>query len=223
MSCVTKMIVRPSSRILMNTSKHFCWNAASPTASTSSISRMSASTWIATEKARRTLHARRVVLQLELLKVLEFGELDHGVVAGSRLARREPEHDPVERDVVVRREVEVEADAELDEGRHAPARPDASRVGPVDAGQALQQRALAAAVASDDAEEFPRGDREVDVLQRVKLLVARAPQRMQRSLLECVTALLGDLEALVHTLGGQGGQRLIVGLRGHGKQGIASR
>ena len=27
-------------------SKHFCWNAASPTASTSSTSRMSASTWI---------------------------------------------------------------------------------------------------------------------------------------------------------------------------------
>ena len=38
----------------LKTSKHFCWKAASPTASTSSISRMSASTWIATEKARRT-------------------------------------------------------------------------------------------------------------------------------------------------------------------------
>ena len=37
-----------------NSSKHFCWKSASPTASTSSISRMSASTWIATENASRT-------------------------------------------------------------------------------------------------------------------------------------------------------------------------
>src|ERR1019366_1304603 len=54
MSWVTNTIVLPWSRNELKTSKHFCWNAASPTASTSSISRMSASTWIATENARRT-------------------------------------------------------------------------------------------------------------------------------------------------------------------------
>ncbi len=54
MSWVTKRIVRPSSFIRWKTSKHFCWNDASPTARTSSISRMSASTWIITLKARRT-------------------------------------------------------------------------------------------------------------------------------------------------------------------------
>ena len=54
MSWVTKMIVLPPSRISLKTSKHFCWKAASPTASTSSMSRMSASTWIATENASRT-------------------------------------------------------------------------------------------------------------------------------------------------------------------------
>ena len=54
MSCVTKSIVLPSSRSRWNSSKHFCWKAASPTASTSSISRTSASTWTATENASRT-------------------------------------------------------------------------------------------------------------------------------------------------------------------------
>src|SRR5690348_18021895 len=51
---LTSSIVRPESRISLNTSKHFCWNAASPTASTSSISRICASTWIATEKDRKS-------------------------------------------------------------------------------------------------------------------------------------------------------------------------
>ena len=54
MSCVTKRIVLPSSRSRLKTSKHFCWKPTSPTASTSSISRMSASTWTITEKASRT-------------------------------------------------------------------------------------------------------------------------------------------------------------------------
>ena len=54
MSWVTSRIVLPASRIRTNSSKHFCWKAASPTASTSSISRMSASTWIITANASRT-------------------------------------------------------------------------------------------------------------------------------------------------------------------------
>ena len=54
MSWVTRRTVVPLRRMRANSSKHFCWNAASPTASTSSISRMSASTWIITANASRT-------------------------------------------------------------------------------------------------------------------------------------------------------------------------
>ena len=54
MSWVTKTTVFSESRISWKTSKHFCWKAASPTASTSSISRMSASAWSITENASRT-------------------------------------------------------------------------------------------------------------------------------------------------------------------------
>ncbi len=55
MSWVTSTIVLPASRRSRNTSMHFCANAASPTASTSSISMMSASASTMTENASRTI------------------------------------------------------------------------------------------------------------------------------------------------------------------------
>ena len=67
---------------------------------------------------------------------------------------------------------------------------------PVDAGEALQERALAAAVAPGDPEEFAAVDLEGDVIQRRERLVAGAAQRMQRCLLERVRALLGDAKGL---------------------------
>ncbi len=154
------------------------------------------------------MHARGVVLELEVLELLELGELDHTLIASARLARREAEHDPVERDVVEGGQIGVEADAQLDEGGHSAVAPDLSLVGAVDARQALQQRALAAAVAPDDAEELPGLDREGDVLQRLQLFVAGASQRVKSPLLERVAAFLGDLEALLDSLGDQRGAML---------------
>ena len=105
-------------------------------------------------------HPRGVVLELHLGELLELGELDHLVEARSRLARREPHHHAVERDVLVRGELGVEADPELDAGRDPAGDPDRPGVGAIDAGEQLEQRALAGAVAADDAEELdPRGCR----------------------------------------------------------------
>jgi hypothetical protein len=70
------------------------------------------------------------------------------------LARAEAEHRGVDADVVARRQVGVEADAELDERRHAPVDEDPPAVRGVDAGQALEQGRLARPVAPDDAEEL---------------------------------------------------------------------
>ncbi len=53
-SWVTRTIVLPAAFISWKASAHFCWKAASPTASTSSIRRMSASTSSISEKASRT-------------------------------------------------------------------------------------------------------------------------------------------------------------------------
>ncbi len=99
------------------------------------------------------VHPRGVVLELQVLELAQLGEVDHAVVALASLARGEAHHDPVHDHVVARREIGVEADAELDERRQPPAAPDVT-LGAVDPGQALEQRALAAAVAPGDAEEL---------------------------------------------------------------------
>ncbi len=70
----------------------------------------------------------------------------------------------------------------------------------VDPGEALQQRALARAVAPDDPEELSRAHVEGDVLERPEGLVARAAHGVQRALLERVGALLGHAEGLADRL-----------------------
>ena len=74
----------------------------------------------------------------------------------------------VEVHVLAPGELGVEPYAELDE-RHQPAFDGhrAPAVGCVDAGEDLEQRALAGTVAADDAEELAAPDVEVDVPQRV--------------------------------------------------------
>ena len=119
-------------------------------------------------------HARRVVLELEVDELAQLGEVDDAVEARARLARREPEHRRVEHHVVVRGEVQVEADAELDERRHPPVDVDLPAVGAVDPGQALQQRRLARAVAPDDPEELARAR------PRTRRRAARAGRRGPR-------------------------------------------
>ena len=67
-------------------------------------------------------HPRRVVLELHLGELLELGELDHLVEARPGVAWGEAHHHAVEHHVLVRGELRVEADAELDAGRDAAAR-----------------------------------------------------------------------------------------------------
>ena len=79
MSWVTRITVRSESRISVNTSAHFCWKAASPTASTSSTSRMSVSACEHHREGEPHLHAGGVVLQLHVDELAQPGELEHAV------------------------------------------------------------------------------------------------------------------------------------------------
>ena len=79
----------------------------------------------------------------------------------------------------------------------------------VDAGEALQQRALAAAVAAGDAEELALVNRERDIGERAERLIRHAPPRVQRALLERVKALFGDTERLSHPVGDHRRQPLL--------------
>ena len=142
------------------------------------------------------VHARGVVLQPQVEEVLQLGEGDDLVEALARLLAREPEHDRVDHHVVAGGEVGVEADAQLDERRQPP--PDAQLAGvdAVDPGEALQERALAAAVAPDDPEELAFRDLHADVVDRLKHVERARAERMQGALLERVVLLVGQPERL---------------------------
>ena len=99
-------------------------------------------------------HSRGVVLELEVDELLELGELEHRVQAPRGVAASQAHHHAVERDVLAGGQLGVEPDAELDERRQAAGHPDRARVGAIDAGQHLQQRALARPVAPHDPEEL---------------------------------------------------------------------
>ena len=129
-------------------------------------------------------HPRGVVLQLQVDELLQFREGDHVVKAPPRLTAAEAEHDGVDDHVVARRQVHVEAHAQLDEGRQPTGHGDAPAVDAVDAGDALQQRALTAAVAAHDPEELAAGDLKCYSGDCVQLVVLGGAKRVQRPLLE---------------------------------------
>ena len=85
-------------------------------------------------------------------------------------------------------------------GESRPRTRDPPGVDAIDPGDALQQRALAAAVAPDDPEEFALGDLERDVLDGVQFVVGGRAQRVQRPLLERRVLLVGQAERLADVL-----------------------
>ena len=97
---------------------------------------------------------------------LQLGELDDLVEALRDLALREPEHDAVDEDVLAAGDLGMKPGAELDERRDAAAAPSRAARRLRDAGDELQQRALARPVAADDAERAPARHGERDILQR---------------------------------------------------------
>ena len=84
-------------------------------------------------------------------------------------------------------------------GDSRPATSKRAAVDVVDAGQALQQRALAAAVAPDDAEELPARDLEADVVDGLEHVEPPRAERVQHPLLERVVLLVGQAEGLGDT------------------------
>ena len=147
-------------------------------------------------------HARRVVLQLQVHELLELGERDDLVEASARLAPRQAEHDRVDQHVVASGQLGVEADAQLDERGQPPAHADLAGIDRVDAGEALEQRALAAAVAPHDAEELAALDLEAHVLEGRELVGRPRRERMQHALLQRRVALVREDEGLADPLGG---------------------
>ena len=113
---------------------------------------------------------------------------------------RQSHHHPVEDDVFARGQLRVEADAELDEGRQPAGHLDPAGVRPVDAGEQLQQGALAGAVAADDAEELALLDLEGDPIEGPQLAELAGGEGSDDPLFQRVDPVGRNAERLVQVL-----------------------
>src|SRR5689334_11255774 len=98
------------------------------------------------------VHAARVVLDSCVEELRHLRELDYLVEALADLCALHPQDRAVEEDVLAPGQLRVEAGSHLQQAGYAPTKsdPPSRRFG--DAGQYLQQRALACAVAPDDSQ-----------------------------------------------------------------------
>ena len=117
-------------------------------------------------EAEAHVHAGRVGLHRRVDELLHLGELDDLVEAARDLALGQAEHDAVDEDVLAAGDLRVEAGAELDQRRDAAVDVHRAAGRLRDAGDELQQRALAGPVAADDAERAPGRHREGHVVAR---------------------------------------------------------
>ena len=146
-------------------------------------------------------HPRGVVLQFQVDEFLELGELDHRVEAAARVSFGvSPIITPLRTTFSRAVSSRLKPTPELDERGQPPGDPDRAGVGPVDAGEQLQQRALAGAVAADDAEELALADLEGDAVERLQLAVLARREGMHGPLFERVDPLGRDPEGLVQVL-----------------------
>ena len=146
-------------------------------------------------KAEPHEHPRRVVLDRRVDELLEPGELDDVVEPVVHMLAGHTQDGSVEEHVLASAQFRVEPGPEFEQRRHAAVDRDAALVGFEDLGEALQQRRLAAAVVTDDAERFAGGDLEADVTERPEVFVRAAPSVQQR-LLERLVALAEQPEPL---------------------------
>ena len=110
------------------------------------------------------VHAAGVALHRRVEELLDLGERDDLVELPVDLAAAHAQDRAVEVDVLAAGQLGVEAGADLQQAADAAAELDLAgrRLG--DPREDLQQRALAGAVAADDADDLARLDLEVDVL-----------------------------------------------------------
>jgi hypothetical protein len=106
------------------------------------------------------VHAARVVLDRRVDEALDLGEGDDLVELAHDLVALHAEHGAVQKDVLASAQLRVEAGADLEQRADAAAdaRVAGRRLG--DAREQLQQRALACAVAADDADGLAARDLE---------------------------------------------------------------
>ena len=112
------------------------------------------------------LHAAAVMLERGFEESLDFGEGHDFVELAVDFGFAHAENGAAHVDVFAAGELGVKAGADFEQAADASVNFGVAFGGAGDAGQDLQQRALARAVAADEADDFALADFEIDVLQR---------------------------------------------------------
>ena len=139
-------------------------------------------------------------MSLRSTNSLELGELEHARRAGAPASRRaEAHHHAVERDVLARGQLGVEAHPELDEGGQPAGHADRARVGAVD----LTTGSSSSVLLPDPLrptipKNSPRRTSNDTPRNARNSRYSRAAQRVGDALLERVDALRRDPEGLLH-------------------------
>ena len=116
-------------------------------------------------------HPARVALDRRVEEPLDAGEFDDLRKPALDLSALHPEDRAVEEDVLAPGELRVEPGSDLEQAAHAAADDRATRSRGRDACEHFQQRRLARAVASDDAEHLALRNGEAHVTERPDLLL----------------------------------------------------
>ena len=112
--------------------RHFFWNSASPTARTSSTTRISGSRCAATANARRTYIPLLITFDWRIEEFLHFGKGNDLVEFFSNLSSRHAEDRTVEKNVFAAAQLRVKSCTHLEQARHTARRPSlAPRLGSV--------------------------------------------------------------------------------------------
>src|SRR5262249_34050032 len=119
------------------------------------------------------IHAARVVTKRAVDELLDFGELENLRNLTLGLVARDAEDRGVHQDVVARREIGIEAGAELEQRHHASDANDAAGRRHDHSRENLEERRLAGAVGTDDAKNGARLDAKGNVAQGPEVAAAR--------------------------------------------------
>ena len=116
-------------------------------------------------KGEADVHAGRVVLDGSVDKLFEFGEGDDFVELAGDFGFAHAEDGAGEESIFAAGKLGMEAGADFEEGADASANFGPAGRGASDAGEYLEERGFAGAVASDEAEDFALADVEGDVFE----------------------------------------------------------
>ena len=159
------------------------------------------------------IHAAGVALDRRVDEALDAGEIDDVVKLGADVGLAETEQGARHEHILAPGHIGVKAGADFEQGAHLATKKGSTRGRIGDAGENLQERALARPVATDQPDQLASLDLEVDILQRPEVILLIVPAGKLGVLLPVMADIVpkvtlfttfGDEVALADTLAADG-------------------